>query len=86
MDRGETIGDLKANGLDLEQSALFYFLRLSRLTLAVVLLYVWVFALGTDAVKQDLQAEVDRSNRRGLSLFRLAWDSSQHVLLFDLPF
>lgn len=82
----ETFGDLKANGFDLERSALCHFLRLSRLTLAVVLLYVWFIALGADIVKQDLRSDVDRSNRRDLSLFRIAWDFLQRALLFDLPF
>ncbi len=36
----ETYGDLKDNGFDLERSALEHFLRRSRLTLAVALLYV----------------------------------------------
>lgn len=82
----ETYGDLKDNGFDLERSALCHFLRLSRLTLAVVLLYVWFIAFGADLVKQGLRTEVDRSNRRDLSLFRIAWDFLQRALLFDLPF
>ena len=82
----ETFGDLKDNGFDLERSALCHFLRLSRLTLAVALLYVWFMAFGADIVKQDLRAEVDRSDRRDLSLFRIAWDFLQRALLFDLPF
>lgn len=82
----ETYGDLKDNGFDLERSALSHFLRLSRLTLAVVLLYVWFIAFGTQLVQHGLQTDVDRSNRRDLSLFRIAWDSLQRALLFDLPF
>jgi hypothetical protein len=82
----ETYGDLKDNGFDVERSALCHFLRLSRLTLAVVLLYVWFIAFGTELVKQGLHTHVDRSNRRDLSLFRIAWDFLQRTLLFDLPF
>lgn len=82
----ETFGDLKDNGFDLERSALEHFLRLSRLTLAVILLYVWFIAFGADIVKRDLRTDVDRSNRRDLSLFRIAWDFLQRALLFDLPF
>ncbi len=82
----ETFGDLKDNGFDLERSALCHFLRLSRLTLAVVLLYVWFIAFGADIVQQDLRAQVDRAKRRDLSLFRIAWDFLQRALLFDLPF
>ncbi len=79
-------GDLKDNGFDLERSGLCHFLRLSRLTLAVVLPYVWFIAFGTDLVKHGLHTDVDRTNRRDLSLFRLAWDFLQQALLFDLPF
>jgi len=38
----EMFGDLKGNGLDLESGHLIHCLRLPRLTLAVVLLYVWL--------------------------------------------
>jgi hypothetical protein len=82
----ETFGDLKGNGFNLERSALCHFLRLSRLTLAVVLLYVWFIAFGTDLVKRGLRTEVDRVDRRDLSLFRIAWDFLQRALLLDLPF
>jgi hypothetical protein len=82
----ETYGDLKDNGFDLERSALEHFLRLSRLTLAVVLLYVWFLAFGADVVQRGLRAEVDRADRRDLSLFRIAWEFLQRVLLFDFPF
>jgi hypothetical protein len=82
----ETFGDLKANGFDLERSALCHFLHLSRLTLAVVLLYVWLIAFGTQIVQQNNRADVDRSNRRDLSLFRIAWDFLQRALLFAWPF
>jgi len=82
----ETYGDLKDNGFDLERSALCHFLRLSRLSLAVVLLYVWFLAFGADQVQRGLRADVDRADRRDLSLFRIAWDALQRVLLFELPF
>lgn len=82
----ETYGDLKDNGFDLERSALEHFLRLSRLTLAVALLYVWFLAFGADQVQRGLRTEVDRADRRDLSLFRIAWDALQRALMFDLPF
>ena len=82
----QTYGDLKANGFDLERSALCHFARLSRLTLAVVLLYVWFMAAGAQLVKDNCQPLVDRADRRNLSLFRIAWDFLQHALLFALPF
>lgn len=79
-------GDLKDNGFDFERSALRHFLRLSRLTLAVCLLYVWFLAFGTQLVQGGLHTDVDRADRRHLSLFRIAWDYLQRALLFDLPF
>lgn len=82
----ETYGDLKDNGFDLERSALKHFLRLSRLTLAVMLLYVWFLAFGADQVQYGFRPQVDRADRRDLSLFRIAWDSLQRALLFQLPF
>jgi len=82
----ETFGDLKDNGFDLERSGLRHFLHLSRLTLAVVLLYVWFIAFGTDIVQRDFRPIVDRADRRDLSLFRIAWDFLQRALLFDWPF
>jgi len=79
-------GDLKDNGFDFERSALRHFLRLSRLTLAVCLLYVWFLAFGTQLVKTGLHTQVDRADRRHLSLFRIAWDYLQRALLLIIPF
>lgn len=79
-------GDLKDNGFDFERSALRHFLRLSRLTLAVCLLYVWFLAFGTELVKRGLHTQVDRTDHRNLSLFRIAWDYLQRALLLALPF
>ena len=81
----ETDGDLNDNGFDLERSALEHFVRLSRLTLAVVLLYVWFLAFGADQVQRGLRAEVDRADRRDLRLFRIAWDPLHRALQFELP-
>ena len=41
----ETFGDMKKHGFDLESTHLCHFLRLSRLTLAVAVLYVWLVAI-----------------------------------------
>ena len=82
----ETYGDLKDNGFDLERSALEHFLRLSRLTLAVMLLYVWFLAFGADQVQRGLRTDVDRADRRDLSLFRIAWDALQRALSLARPF
>jgi hypothetical protein len=80
----EMFGDLKPHGFDLEASHLRHFLRLSRLTLAVCLLYLWLVALAEHVVTAGLTAEVDRSDRQGLSLFRLGWDFLERRLaLYD---
>lgn len=67
----ETFGDMKRNGFDLESTHLRHFLRLSRLTLAVVLLYVWLVAFGSQVIKSGQRRCVDRSDRRDFSIFRI---------------
>jgi hypothetical protein len=67
----ETFGDMKRNGFDLESTRLRHFLRLSRLTLAVVLLYVWLVAFGSQVIKSGQRRFVDRSDRRDFSIFRI---------------
>ncbi len=44
----ELFGDFKSNGIDLETVRLRHFLRLSRLTMAVALLYIWLVAFGVN--------------------------------------
>jgi hypothetical protein len=56
----ELFGDLKGHGFDLERSHLRHFARLSRLTLAVVLLYDWLVTTGVGVVKRGLRHYVDR--------------------------
>ena len=70
----EMFGDMKKHGFDLEASHLRHFLRLSRLTLAVCLLYLWLVALAEHVLTFGLTAEIDRSDRCDLSIFRLGWD------------
>jgi Transposase DDE domain len=77
---------LKGQGFDLESSHLRTFLHLSRLTLAVALLAVWLLAFGAELVQDGLRAQVDRSSRRDLSLFRIAWDYLQQLLAWGDPF
>lgn len=67
----ELFGDLKGHGFDLERSHLRHFARLSRLTLAVVLLYDWLITSGTCAIKRGLRSQVDRHDRRDLSIFQI---------------
>jgi len=70
----EMFGDFKRNGFDLEASCLQHFLRLSRLTLAVSMLYVMVLAFGSQTIKNGLRHLVDRKDRRDLSIFRIGFD------------
>jgi Transposase DDE domain len=80
----EMFGDLKKHGFDLEMTHLQQFLRLSRLTLVVCLLYLWLVALGEHVLSHDLTGQVDRTDRRDLSIFRLGWDFLEDCLrLFD---
>jgi len=80
----EMFGDMKQHGFDLEASHLRHFLRLSRLTLAVCLLYLWLVALAEHVITHHLTDEVDRNDRRDLSLFRIGWDFLERRLaLFD---
>lgn len=81
----EMFGDMKKHGFDLEASHLRHFLRLSRLTLAVCLLYLWLVALAEPVITHQLTNEVDRSDRRDLSLFRLGWDFLERRLALVDP-
>lgn len=56
----EMFGDLKKHGFDLEASMLHSFLRLSRLTLAVAFLYVWLVSTGGRTIKQGVRHLIDR--------------------------
>jgi hypothetical protein len=67
----EMFADFKGHGFDLESTRLRHFERLSRLTLAVAMLYVWLVVYGAEVVKRGQRRLVDRSNRRDHSLFRL---------------
>jgi hypothetical protein len=81
----ERFGDMKKHGFDLEASHLRHFLRLSRLTLAVCLLYLWLVALAEHVIAFGLTAEVDRHDRQDLSLFRLGWDFLERRLALHDP-
>jgi len=77
----EMFGDMKGHGFDLESTHLRNFLRLSRLTLAVVLLYVWLLALGARTIKNGQRRLVDRNDRRDYSLFRIGWNMAERRLI-----
>lgn len=81
----ETFGDLKKNGFDLESTHLRNFLRLSVLTLAVVLLYVWLLAFGSQVIKSGQRRLVDRNDRRDYSIFRIGRNMAERLLINGLP-
>lgn len=76
--------DFKGHGFDLEASRLQHFLHLSRLTLAVALLYVTLIAFGSQTIKNGLRPLVDRKDRRDLSIFRIGFDMLQRILANSL--
>ena len=86
-------GDFKKHGFNLEDSHLKHFLRLSRLTLAVVLLYVWLVSFGSRTIKNGQRSLVDRNDRRDLSIFRIGFDmverlltNSQTIFIYFIPY
>ena len=76
----EMFADFKRHGFDLEGTHLRHFLRLSRLTLLVALLYLWCVAFGTNIIKRGLRYLVDRTDRRDLSIFRIGYDTIERFL------
>lgn len=67
----EMFADFKGHGFDLQSTQLRHFERLSRLTLAVAMLYVWLVENGAQAIKRGQRRLVERSDRRDYSVFRL---------------
>lgn len=77
----EMFGDFKSNGFDLEAVRLRHFLRLSRLTMAVALLYVWLVAFGAKTIKRGQRHLIDRNKQRQLSIFRIGYDMLERCLI-----
>ncbi len=75
----------RGHGFDLEKTRLRHFLRLSRLTLAVALLYLWLLSAGSLAVKRGQRRQVDRNDRRDLSLFQIGWRWVERFLVNEKP-
>ena len=82
----EMFADSKDHGFDLEASRLHHFLRLSRLTLAVALLYIWIVTFGSQTIKNGKRRLVDRSDRRDLSIFRIGLDTLDRCFANREPF
>jgi hypothetical protein len=83
----EMFGDWKAHGWDLESTHLRHPARLSRLLLALALLYIWLTLFGERLIKAGWRAWVDRSDRRDLSRPRIALDTLDRcfALIRSLP-
>ena len=82
----EMFGDLKKHGFDLERTMLRQFERLSRLTLAVALLYIWLISIGTRTIRDGLRKSVDRTDRRDLSIFQIGLRFIERCVINALSF
>jgi hypothetical protein len=82
----EMFGDLKKHGFDLESTMLHLVIRLSRLTLAVVLLYVWLVSVGVKAVHARLRHLADRGEWRDLCVFQTGLRFIERRLIKGLSF
>ena len=81
----EMFGDMKGHGFDLEASCLGTADRLSRLTMVVCILYLWLVAQGEALIRDGQTHLVDRRDRRDLSIFRLGWDYIERLLALQRP-
>jgi hypothetical protein len=81
----EMFGDMKGHGFDLQSSRLGSAVRLSRLTLAVALLYVWTIATASRVIRDGWRPQVDRSDRRDLSLFQIGLRFIERQLTNAIP-
>jgi len=81
----ELFGDLKGHGFDLETTHLNDIIKLSRLTLAVALLYTWLVAFGSQVIKGGQRYLVDRADRRDLSIFQIGLRFIERRLTNALP-
>jgi hypothetical protein len=82
----EMFGDFKKHGFDLEQTKLCHFQRLSRLTLAVAILYVWFVSVGTRTIHAGNRHLVDRNDRRDLCVFQIGLRIIERCLTNALAF
>jgi hypothetical protein len=82
----EMYGDFKKHGFDLERTMPRHFMRLSRLTLAVAILYVWLISVCTRTIRSGLRNLVDRNDRRDLSIFQIGLRYIERCLTNAFPF
>ena len=81
----EMFGDMKGHGFDLERSRLRHADRLNRLLLGVSIVYIWLISVGEYVIKHNFNTEIDRNDRRDLSIFRLGWDFLERRLALNDP-
>ncbi len=81
----EMFGDLKSHGFDLERTMLRHADRLSQLTLAVAMLYVWSISIGTKTIQNSQRDQVDRKDRRDLSIFQIGLRFIERRLINSIP-
>jgi hypothetical protein len=81
----EMFGDWKDHGWDIESTHLRHPARLSRLVLALALLYIWLVLWGNALIKAGHRAWVDRHERRDLSLFRIGLDTLHRCFTLARP-
>ena len=81
----ESFGDSKDHGVRFHLSRLHRNSSLSRLALAVFLLYLLLIAFGTKTIKRGWRKLVDRVKRRDLSIFRIGWDMMEWCIVNELP-
>lgn len=81
----EMFGDWKGHGVDVERTRLLHPQRLSRLILAVVLLFNWLLTLGVQTIRNGNRPYVDRTDRRDLSVFQIGLRFLDRALTNDLP-
>lgn len=65
------IGDSTKIGFDLQRTMLCHFKCLSRLTLAVALLYIWLVSIGTRTTCDVLRRLMDSTESCDLSIFQI---------------
>jgi hypothetical protein len=82
----ERFGDFKRHGFDLESTKLCHVQRLSRLTLAVAILYVWLVSVGTQTIRSGNRHLVDRKDRRDLCIFQIGLRFIERCLTNGLAF
>jgi hypothetical protein len=71
----EMFGDWKDHGWDIESTHLRQPARLSRLVLALALLYIWLTDFGDHLIRAGRRDWVDRHDRRDLSRWRIGLDT-----------